>query len=816
MPHELRYREGDKIGGRYLVHKALAGGMGEVYLCLDLHETMPLALKTFQARYLASRKARELFEREAATWVALEKHPNIVRCFYMEKLDNIPFLLLEWVAGGEGPGADLRDLLSRGGPFEPRRALEFTLDVCRALEHAQKKVPGFVHCDIKPENILVAQGQLAKLTDFGLAKVVREARLAQIDELAPAAGGRWQVSSAGGTPPYMAPEQWLGQPVDARTDVYAVGCLLYELLTGRWPFRATMVEELKRQHLDSPPPPLGMIDIGSPREALDRLLARCLAKEQGNRYTSASELMGAIAWLFEAWNWEPPRWVPEAEVFTAADYSNRAATFASLGRHAEALEDHDSAIRLDPKLVQARYNRGNTYYLLGRYAEALEDHAAAIRLDPNCALAYFNRGTTYLALAQHAEALADFDAAIRLDPKLAAAHSYRGSTYVALGRNAGALADFDKALCLDPNLAHARAGRGNSLNALGRHSEAIVDYEAVIQLEPNLTTGYLGRGSAYHALSRHAQALADYEAAIRLDPKLARAYARRGDTFADLGRDAEALADYDEAIRIDPGDAQAHYNRGNIYASVGSYAQALAEYDAAIWFDPSLSQAYYNRGTTRAGLGRHTEALADYDAAIRLDPNLAQGYSNRGNSYQALGRHVDAMVDYDVAIRLDPNYALAHFNRGNSYQALGRHAEALADYDAAIRLDPNFALAYLNKGVVHTNRDEWVEALDAFEAAARYGDATGARYAALVRQKRRSPSEQAPTKTLQEAVDSFLAADSLDALGRAIDDHPILAQRDLLAALEQFIAEQTSAPQRPALRQRLEWLRQLTTPNPNP
>src|SRR5690349_18278910 len=98
MQSEPRYHKGDKIGGRYQVHKALAGGMGEVYLCLDLEEGLPYALKTFQARYLTSAKVRGYFEREAGTWVALEKHPNVVRCFYMEEVDHQPFLFLEWVA----------------------------------------------------------------------------------------------------------------------------------------------------------------------------------------------------------------------------------------------------------------------------------------------------------------------------------------------------------------------------------------------------------------------------------------------------------------------------------------------------------------------------------------------------------------------------------------------------------------------------------------------------------------------------------------------------------------------------------------------
>jgi serine/threonine protein kinase len=168
LMYEARYRKGDEVGGRYLVHNALAGGMGEVYFCLDLQTNCPLALKTLQPQYLNNAKMRTYFACEAGTWVALEKHPNVVRCFHMETVDNIPFLFLEWVAAEQGYRADLRDWLNRRGPLEPRRALEFTLNVCRALRHAQKKVPSFVHCDIKPANALVDEGQLAKLTDFGL------------------------------------------------------------------------------------------------------------------------------------------------------------------------------------------------------------------------------------------------------------------------------------------------------------------------------------------------------------------------------------------------------------------------------------------------------------------------------------------------------------------------------------------------------------------------------------------------------------------------------------------------------------------------
>ena len=176
METETQYRRGDKIGGRYEVHKVLLGGMGEVYLCLDLKWNTPFALKTFQARYLTSSNLRELFEREVATWVALEKHPNIVRCFYMDILDDRPFMILEWIASDDSIGTDLRSWL-RKGPLDYRLSLGFAIDICRGLSYAARKRPGIVHRDLKPDNVLIAQGPIAKITDFGLAKVCQEANL---------------------------------------------------------------------------------------------------------------------------------------------------------------------------------------------------------------------------------------------------------------------------------------------------------------------------------------------------------------------------------------------------------------------------------------------------------------------------------------------------------------------------------------------------------------------------------------------------------------------------------------------------------------
>lgn len=764
-----RYQKGQRIANRFLVHQALMGGMGEVYLCLDEQETYPYALKTFQG---SSPDLADIFKYEVVNWIALEKHPNIVRCFRMQPFDNIPFMVLEWVAGDESKGTDLRSWL-RYGPLDLTLALKFTIDIVRGLQHANQKVSGIVHRDLKPDNVLVNQSHQAKITDFGLATVAQLARLDVEGTDEADMGLSRYVGGIVGTPAYMPPEQWRGEAkIDFRADVYAIGCILYELLAGRTLYTGNTLNQLREQHLNAPLPPLNSDFPPGVRAILEG----CLAKRREDRYVEIEILLQQISDTYEILTGKPPPTLSDVSQFTALDYSIRGATYARLEQVEKALADYESAIGLDPTCAQAYYNRGATYTRLQRWDEALADYDKAIRLAPDDPLPYYNRGVTYSRIEHQNLALIDYDRAIQLNATFAQAYHNRGVSHATLELLSDAISDYDVAIHLDPTYAQAYYNRGRSYAHLNQHERAIVDYDVAIQLDPTSAQAYYdraisfaylnqyeraiadytqtiqldpsnakvfsSRGMIYINVGRIKEALADYNHAIQLDPSLVHAHFNRGRANNRLGQRREALTDYDRAIQLDPTDAKIYYNRGVTYTDLMQHQQAIADYDATIRLDPTFVQAYFNRGAGYGALGQHERAIADFDVAIRLDPNDAQAYYNRGISYSELRQHQRAIADYDAAIRLNPIYAKAYYNRGTSYDALGQHERAIADYDASIRLDPTFAPAYLNKAVTLVLAGHLEEALQWGMKAAHLGAPGALELVAQVRQV----MGQAPTQ----------------------------------------------------------------------
>ncbi|HET7247705.1 MAG TPA: Stk1 family PASTA domain-containing Ser/Thr kinase [Streptosporangiaceae bacterium] len=263
------------LGGRYELDGIVGrGGMAEVYRARDIRLDRIVAVKTLREDLARDQTFQARFRREAQSAASLN-HPSIV-AVYDTGEDNtggshIPYIVMEYV-----DGRTLRDLLREDRRLLPERALEITDGVLRALDYSHRN--GIVHRDIKPGNVMLTRGGQVKVMDFGIARAVSDAQATMT-----------QTAQVIGTAQYLSPEQARGERVDARSDLYSTGCLLYELLTGRPPFLGDSPVAIAYQHVRENPVPPSRVDPEVPQWA-DAIVLRAMAKDPRDRYQSAAEM----------------------------------------------------------------------------------------------------------------------------------------------------------------------------------------------------------------------------------------------------------------------------------------------------------------------------------------------------------------------------------------------------------------------------------------------------------------------------------------------------------------------------------------------
>ena len=256
------------LGGRYEVGPAIGmGGMAEVHRGRDTRLGRDVAIKLLRPELAGDHTFIARFRREAQAAASLN-HPNIVAVYDTGEDGKVPYIVMEFVEG-----QTLREVLRTGGRMLPHRALEIVADVCSALEYSHSA--GIVHRDIKPANVMVTPAGVVKVMDFGIARATTSQTMTQ-------------TAAVMGTAQYLSPEQARGEHVDARSDVYSTGCLLYELLTHTPPFSGDSPVAVAYQHVREDPELPSRRGSGI-EPALDAVVLKAMAKNPGNRYQSAAE-----------------------------------------------------------------------------------------------------------------------------------------------------------------------------------------------------------------------------------------------------------------------------------------------------------------------------------------------------------------------------------------------------------------------------------------------------------------------------------------------------------------------------------------------
>jgi eukaryotic-like serine/threonine-protein kinase len=261
--------------------------MATVELAVDAQLGRRVAIKRPSEALTGDEVFRERFVREARVAAQLS-HPNIVAVYDVGEEDGVPYIVMEYVEG-----ETLHELMAREGPLDPERAVDIVLQVCAGLEHAHGT--GLVHRDIKPQNLLVRADDTVKIADFGIARPLQATQLTE-------------AGTVLGTAAYLAPEQALGEQVTAAADIYSLGAVSYELLSGRPPYEFNSLPELVTKERGQPPP------IASVSPEIQHVIVRCLAVDPAERPPSAAALAHALAQASP----EPPTEPLPAPTVTAA------------------------------------------------------------------------------------------------------------------------------------------------------------------------------------------------------------------------------------------------------------------------------------------------------------------------------------------------------------------------------------------------------------------------------------------------------------------------------------------------------------------
>lgn len=602
----------------------MQGGMGIVYVVYDRKWREAFAAKTFQDQVFARNpniKAR--FEKEALAWINLDLHQNIAEARFLHVIDGKPFLFLEYVAGGDlgrwiGTPRLTNDLA---------QVLRFSIQFCDGMRHVISK--GIkAHRDIKPQNCLVTQDGILKVTDFGLAKVWDEAvdvdgGHSAAEDLSPDLS---QTGTAAGTCTHMAPEQFKdSKRVDVRADIYSFGVMLFQMVSGELPFLGRNFEEFAALHIRNAVP-LHRIQ----NHRIRTVIEKCLRKKPEERYTGFDELRRELAAVHKA-----------ETGFLAAD-----------------------SVAGDELTAYHLLNKGKSLGDLGLIGDSLLCFDKAIALDPSLAEAWLNKGASLTEIEHHTDGLACLDRALALKPTLAVAWANKGHVLLGLGRLSDALSALQKASELNHDDPAVWYRMGCALAKMDRHADAIAAYQNVVRLDPKGVEGWFNMGHSMGLLGRHQDVIKCCDRALEIDPQVSRVWILKGLGFCSMERFHDATTCFQQAEKLGDTSTAGHvancrkaqaewyFRLGSRYQQKGNHTEANACYEKGLALDPSKTVIWVNKGAALLALERASEAVACFDRAIKLDPRDSGAWNNKGIALMSLGRHSDALACIQEVKRL--------------------------------------------------------------------------------------------------------------------------------------------------------------------
>jgi serine/threonine protein kinase/tetratricopeptide (TPR) repeat protein len=676
---------GKTISHYKIVEKLGEGGMGEVYLAEDTELSRKVALKFLPQRVASDPDALARFKREAQAAAALN-HPNIITIHEIGRHEDRSYIAMAYIEGDQ-----LSDLLQGGIPLE--QALDIVTQVCEGLDKAHQS--GIVHRDIKPENLLIDYDGRVKILDFGLA-TLECGDAGDADE------------STVGTVYYMSPEQARGEKVDARSDVFSLGAVLYEILAGKRPFEGAHGEAVRYSILHEEPEPLARVNPRVTPE-MEQIVSKALAKDPKDRYPSAALLAADIQAVSQAprrsgGQFSPLRWaIPGALVLLALAVLIVINPFkVNVTSDQDAVAGENTiAIMYFENLAQKddpqRLGEIITNLLITNLSQSQE-------------MKVVSNQRLYDILKQRGEE----DAKVIDRSTASEVARAAGARWMMLG----SILQVEPQLVVTTQLIEVISGNVEASQRLtGERGESVFDVvdrmtgdtrselEDHVPLEigqpkpvTTVTTNSIDayrnfvEGLEYERRFYNAEASDSFRKALEYDSTFAMAHLHYGWNLINLMRIMDGIAAVNKAAQY--ADRVTAKERSYIDATVamvsGRFDEAVGIYNRMVEQYPDEKRAYYDRALAYRSLGDLESARDSHRKVLALDPSYIESYNELAYIYDRLGDFEKSIWAINQYIELWPNDANPYDSRADLYAYNGDIDNAIASYRKALEIKPDF------------------------------------------------------------------------------------------------------------------------------
>lgn len=714
------------FGPRYQVQALLGeGGMGAVYRAYDRELDRTVALKLIRPE-LGSDPAMSQRFRQELLLASKISHKNVLRIHDLGEANGTKFISMAYVEG-----EDLHQLLRREGRLPTDRAVAVTRQLCAALEAAHTE--GVVHRDLKPQNILLDKAGQVYVSDFGLAK-----------SLEPDATQMTMSGQFLGTPRYMSPEQAMAGPVDHRSDLYSLGLILYEMVTGEIPFKADTTLQTMYLRVHEKPKDPRQFNPDLP-EYLVQIMLRCLETDPAQRYQSAREILDDLE------SAQPSRPARSRQFVAAAGQpAGRKWWYVGAGivlLAALAVPTVHNLLRRTSPAAQTM--RGIPPLSKGKYLALLPFRVIG---DKN-ALGYVSDGLVEATAAKLFQmkdlhlASASAVQSVNPDQPLEKIARQLGVNLIAQGSVQGTAAKMRITISLDDVAGGRRLWTaefsGVPQDLLTLEDKIYAQLVAALELKPSssevaaLNSHPTENVEAYDLYlkgredmrqeqdAKKVQAAIDlYQKALGKDSGFALAYAGLADASLSMYRHTKdsfwsdkALRAAQQAEQLNAGLPEVHFSLGSVYTDTGKTAEAISELKRALELAPKSDEGYRRLGDVYAMTGRKAETIEAYKKAIELNPYYWENYNALGGAYYSFGENDQAVASFKKVIELEPDNAAGYDNLGVVLMRMEKWNDCIPDFEKALQIQPYYA-TYSNLGTAYFFLKRYNDAVRMFEKAA--------------------------------------------------------------------------------------------------